>query len=73
MPETGIGFFPDVGGSYFLSRISEAVGLYLGMTGKIINAREMIALGLATHFQNSENIDTIKLNFINNGLLSKVH
>ena len=69
MPETGIGFFPDVGGSYFLSRISDGVGLYLGMTGKIIKAREMIVFGLATHFQNSENIKTTMSNFINQGSL----
>jgi len=69
MPETGIGFFPDVGGSYFLSRISEGVGLYLGMTGQVINVKEMITFGLATHFQYSKNIETIKSNFIKNGLL----
>ena len=36
MPETAIGFFTDVGGSYFLPRIHNediALGLYLGMTG----------------------------------------
>lgn len=35
MPETGIGFFNDVGGSYFLSRVKHNVslGLYLGLTG----------------------------------------
>ena len=69
MPETAIGFFPDVGGSYFLSRISKGVGLYLGLTGQIINAREMMAFGLATHFQYSQYIKVIKSNFVNYGLL----
>ena len=69
MPETAIGFFPDVGGSYFLSRIPSGIGLYLGLTGEVINAKEMIAFGLATHFQYSENIETIKKNYINNGSL----
>jgi len=35
MPETGIGFFTDVGGSYFLSRVKDniSLGLFLGITG----------------------------------------
>tara|TARA_B100001123_G_C15317560_1_gene1026687 strand:+ start:299 stop:1309 length:1011 start_codon:yes stop_codon:yes gene_type:complete len=70
MPETAIGFFPDVGGSYFLSRIPNNVGLYLGLTGDIIETKEMLFLGLATHFQNSKNIENLELNYINNGFLS---
>jgi 3-hydroxyisobutyryl-CoA hydrolase len=33
MPETAIGFFPDVGGSFFLSRMDRELGTYLGLTG----------------------------------------
>lgn len=33
MPETAIGLFPDVGGSYFLPRLKNKLGLYLGLTG----------------------------------------
>ena len=35
MPETGIGFFPDVSASYFLTRLKKnpCLGLYLGLTG----------------------------------------
>ena len=50
MPETAIGFFPDVGGSYFLSQLKNGIGAYLGLTGKVINARDMMDLGLATHY-----------------------
>ena len=49
MPETAIGLFPDVGGSYFLSRCPGAVGLYLGLTGQVINAADALYAGLATH------------------------
>jgi enoyl-CoA hydratase len=49
MPETGIGFFPDVGGTYFLPRLPGKLGLYLGLTGARIKCDDAIALGLATH------------------------
>lgn len=49
MPETGIGFFPDVGGSYFLSRLPVSVGLFLGLTGARAGWEDARHLGLATH------------------------
>jgi enoyl-CoA hydratase len=50
MPETGIGFFPDVGGSYFLPRCPGQSGLYLGLTGHRLKAADMLYAGIATHF-----------------------
>jgi len=47
MPETGIGLFPDVGGSYFLSRTPGRLGVYLGLVGPTINAADAIYAGLA--------------------------
>ena len=67
MPETTIGFFPDVGGSYFLSRLSKGIGLYLGLTGKTCNARDMMDLDLATHYLPSEWISKAKEEYIENG------
>ena len=67
MPETAIGFFPDVGGSYFLSKLPKGVGLYLALTGKICNARDMMDLGLATNYLPSELIPKIKQEYIDNG------
>ena len=49
MPETGIGLFPDVGGTYFLSRLTGRIGLYLGLTGARLKAADLRHLGLATH------------------------
>jgi enoyl-CoA hydratase len=50
MPETGIGFFPDVGGSYFLPRLPAHVGFYLGLTGTRLDGATITRLGIATHF-----------------------
>lgn len=47
MPEVNIGLFPDVGGSYFLSRLAGQLGLYLGLTGLTIGAADAVYAGLA--------------------------
>ena len=49
MPEVGIGFVPDIGGSHFLSRMPGRTGLYLALTGTRIGAADMLWSGLATH------------------------
>lgn len=49
MPEVGIGFFPDVGGSHILPRLADSFGLYLGLTGNRIRYGDALACGLATH------------------------
>ncbi|MFN4277726.1 MAG: enoyl-CoA hydratase/isomerase family protein [Ferrovibrio sp.] len=50
MPETGIGLFPDVGGTYFLPRCPGELGTYLGLTGTRLKGADIIAAGVATHF-----------------------
>jgi enoyl-CoA hydratase len=50
MPETTIGLFPDVGGSYFLSRAPGRLGQYLGLVGPILNAADAIYCGLADEY-----------------------
>lgn len=47
MPETAIGLFPDVGGSYFLARLPGALGPYLGLVGPTLRAADAIYCGLA--------------------------
>ncbi len=49
MPETRIGFFPDAGSMYRLSRLPDYLGFYLALTGNIINASELLALKLADY------------------------
>jgi enoyl-CoA hydratase len=50
MPEVGIGFIPDVGGSYLLSRAPGKLGLHAALTGAAFAGGDAIALGFADHF-----------------------
>ncbi|HUO97630.1 MAG TPA: enoyl-CoA hydratase/isomerase family protein [Rhizomicrobium sp.] len=54
MPETGIGFFPDVGGSYLLSRVPGELGLYMGLTGARLKLGDALYARLATHWVPSD-------------------
>ena len=67
MPEASIGFFPDVGGSYFLSNLPGNIGKYVGLTGDVLSVNELIFFGLATHYINLNDIEDVKKNFINSG------
>ena len=50
MPETAIGFFPDIGATYFLPRLPGQLGLYLGLTGARVTGADSVHAGFATHF-----------------------
>nr|XP_034569468.1 3-hydroxyisobutyryl-CoA hydrolase 1-like [Setaria viridis] len=56
MPETALGLFPDVGGSYFLSRLPGFYGEYVALAGARLEGAEMLACGLATHFVHSNRL-----------------
>ncbi|XP_074581297.1 3-hydroxyisobutyryl-CoA hydrolase 1-like isoform X2 [Curcuma longa] len=60
MPETSLGLFPDVGASYFLSRLPGYFGEYVGLTGTRLDGAEMLACGLATHFVSSTNLKKLE-------------
>ncbi|WP_026380202.1 enoyl-CoA hydratase/isomerase family protein [Afifella pfennigii] len=49
MPEVGIGFFPDVGGTHLLPRLPAYAGTYLALTGARIGREDCLWAGLATH------------------------
>lgn len=59
MPEVNIGLFPDVGGSYFLSRCPGQIGAYLGITGDVIHAADALYAGLADVFVPSTEIGAL--------------
>jgi enoyl-CoA hydratase len=49
MPETGIGLFPDVGGTYFLPRLPHNIGTWLALTGARLGQADALWCGLTTH------------------------
>ncbi len=59
MPETGIGLFPDVGGGYFLPRLSGEIGMYLAMTGHRLRLADCAYARIATHVVGSASIDKL--------------
>ncbi|XP_021824378.1 3-hydroxyisobutyryl-CoA hydrolase 1-like isoform X1 [Prunus avium] len=66
MPENSLGLFPDVGSSYFLSRLPGFFGEYLGLTGARLDGAEMLACGLATHL-----VPSAKLSLLEKSLISR--
>jgi enoyl-CoA hydratase len=60
MPETGIGFFPDIGGGYFLPRFPGETGMYLGLTGNSVKRADAYYLGVATHCIDAGKFDVIR-------------
>ncbi|MFT3899280.1 MAG: enoyl-CoA hydratase/isomerase family protein [Gordonia sp. (in: high G+C Gram-positive bacteria)] len=59
MPETAIGFFPDIGSTYFLPRLPAGVGRWLGLTGARIRGTQALEIGLATHAVASASIGAL--------------
>ena len=59
MPETGIGLFPDVGGTYFLPRLPGRLGLFLALTGWRLHAADALYCGLATDYVPSERMTAL--------------
>ncbi|KAL5046034.1 hypothetical protein BDW71DRAFT_182661 [Aspergillus fruticulosus] len=53
MPETTIGFFPDVGGSFFLPRLDGEIGTYLALTSARLTGVQALYAGIATHYFDS--------------------
>lgn len=56
MPETAIGFFPDIGATYFLPRLPGRLGYYLALTGTRMTGADAVHAGLATHFVRREKL-----------------
>ncbi|RAL48116.1 unnamed protein product [Cuscuta campestris] len=59
-PEASIGFHTDCGFSYIHSRLPGQLGEYLALTGARLNGKELVALGLATHFVPSDKLPELE-------------
>lgn len=60
MPETRIGFAPDVGGTWLLGRAPGRVGEYLGVTGRTMDAADAVYAGFADHLVPSAHLDALR-------------
>ena len=60
MPETRIGFTPDVGGTYLLGRAPGRLGEYLGLTGATMSGPDAVYAGFADHLVRSEHLDDLR-------------
>ena len=60
MPQVGIGFLPDIGVTYFLSRLENHFGLYLALTGRAIGPADAYRLRLITHYIPAGHFHVIK-------------
>ena len=60
MPETRIGFFPNAGLAHTFARMPDAIGIYLGLTGRRIGPADAYALRLVTHCIAAEHFDAIE-------------
>jgi enoyl-CoA hydratase len=60
MPEVGIGFIPDVGGAYLLSRAPGSLGLHAALTGAPFSGADAIALGFADHYVPHDKLDALR-------------
>ena len=68
MPEVGIGFIPDVGGAYLLSRAPGSLGLHAALTGAPFSGADAIALGFADHFVPHDTLDTFSAAIVADGV-----
>lgn len=59
MPETTIGFFPDVGGSFFLPRLEGQIGAYLALTSERLKGVNAFYAGIATHYIDSSTLSSL--------------
>jgi len=76
MPETAIGFFPDVGSMYWIPTLlssskskTSGIGLYLALTGTRLKADDLLYTGIATHYIPSNHLQSLRKSLIETSLV----
>jgi 3-hydroxyisobutyryl-CoA hydrolase len=59
-PEPALGVGMDTGGSYFLPRLKQHLGLYMILTGHKLKGEDVVRSGIATHFVNSKSLGALE-------------
>lgn len=60
MFQTDIGLFPDIGASFFLSRLDGQIGTYLGLTGTRLHGYDVYQAGIATHYVPADRLEALE-------------
>jgi enoyl-CoA hydratase len=68
MPEVGIGFIPDVGGTFLLSRAPGNLGLHAALTGAPFSGADAIALGFADHYVAHDDLAAFTTTLVSDGV-----
>jgi len=68
MPEVGIGFIPDVGGAFLLSRAPGGLGLHAALTGAPFSGADAIAMGFADHYMPHSELDAFTAAIVADGV-----
>ncbi|OBK53558.1 3-hydroxyisobutyryl-CoA hydrolase [Mycobacterium sp. 1081908.1] len=70
MPEVGIGFIPDVGGAFLLSRAPGSLGLHAALTGAPFSGSDAIAMGFADHYVPHDELEAFTKAIVDDGVES---
>ena len=68
MPETAIGFFPDIGATFLLPRLAGELGTYFGLTGLRATGADAVHAGFATHYTPRARLDELSATLAQDGL-----
>lgn len=72
MPEVNIGFYPDVGASFFLNKIEHAIGKFLAVTGASFSGADAVSCGLMDFYVDEQDFEILKAELVELGAARRV-